>query len=172
MESEFAEIDAMKSILLALEPLDETSRTRVLRWAGDKFGVSPSAIKPRTLMQDGDRETQFSQPATNQFESAAELLASSGAETDTEKALVIGYWFQVVLNQSDIESQAINTELKHIGYGVGNITRALDSLVSTRPQLVIQLRKAGSSKQARKKFKLTAEGIRRVNEMLSAPEGA
>jgi DNA-binding PadR family transcriptional regulator len=61
--------------------------------------------------------------------------------------------------------------LKHIGYGVVNITDALNQLISDRPSFVIQLTKSGSSKQARKTYKITDAGMRRVSEMLGAEGG-
>lgn len=166
----FAELDAMKCVAEALEPLDDTSRSRVIRWAADRYEVKLSGTVAKRsassspFMADEEQHTE----STTAFDSAAELLAAAGAKTDTDKALVIGYWFQEVLNQSDLESQAINTELKHIGHGVGNITRALGNLMNQKPQLAIQLRKAGSSRQARKKYKLTAEGVKKVASMITA----
>jgi predicted transcriptional regulator len=35
-----------------------------------------------------------------------------------------------------------------------------------KPQLAIQLKKSGNAKQARKKYKVTKEGIKKVEEML------
>ena len=49
-----------------------------------------------------------------------------------------------------------------------NITSALDDLIEVRPQLVIQLAKAGTSKQARKRYKVTVAGAKKVQE-LSGP---
>jgi hypothetical protein len=38
------------------------------------------------------------------------------------------------------------------------LTAALDELKAARPAFAIQLRKSGSSQQARKKYKITAAG--------------
>ena len=57
-------------------------------------------------------------------------------------------------------------ELKNLGHGVGNVTRAFSALITQRPQPVVQTRKSGSSKQARKRYKLTTVGINRVEEMV------
>jgi hypothetical protein len=48
-----------------------------------------------------------------------------------------------------------------------NITSALDDLIEVRPQLVIQLAKAGTSKQARKRYKVTVAGAKKVQELLA-----
>jgi len=55
---------------------------------------------------------------------------------------------------------------------VENITVALGALVDDTPRLVIQTHKAGKTKQARKKYKLTAEGIKRIKQMLTGNSGS
>ena len=47
-----------------------------------------------------------------------------------------------------------------------NITSALDDLIEVRPQLVIQLAKAGTSKQARER-QVTVAGVKKVQELLA-----
>jgi hypothetical protein len=165
----FAELEAMKIVASAIEGVANSEiRGRVLRWACERFGVTVSPkLRPRTEDGAAPGSENREQESPSEYESAAELLALSGAETDTDKTLVIGYWFQRIQNQGDLESQTLNTELKHLGHGVANITRALDNLMKQKPQLVIQLRKSGISKQARKKYKITAAGITRVQQMLS-----
>jgi hypothetical protein len=87
-----------------------------------------------------------------------------------EKVLVVAYWFQVIQGQDDWDSFAINTELKHLGHPSTNITRDLDSLMNRAPRLVLQVRKDGTTKQARKRYKLTREGVRAVEKLLGAAE--
>ena len=166
------ELDAMRSVGEALAGLDEESRTRVLRWAVDIYGVSVNFGKGKSKgSSDGQgqsgAEEQRDDVVADDFESAAELLAMASPSTDVERVLVVGYWFQQLQGQEDLDSQTINTELKHQGHGVSNITKAFGGLISQKPQLVIQLRKSGNSKQARKKYKLTTAGIKRVNSMLA-----
>jgi DNA-binding PadR family transcriptional regulator len=40
-----------------------------------------------------------------------------------------------------------------------------------KPQLVVQLKKSGSTQQARKQYKVTEAGKAAVQRMLQAPEG-
>ena len=167
-DDSFAELDAMKAVATAVEKVaGAEARGRVLRWACERYGVV-GIHKARSRSDVASASASKSEDPRDQpeYESAAELLALSGADTDTDKTLVVGYWFQRIQNQEDLESQTLNTELKHLGHGVGNITRALDNLMKQKPQLVIQLRKAGISKQARKKYKITHAGILRVQQML------
>jgi hypothetical protein len=101
------------------------------------------------------------------YGSLAELYHAADPKNEAEKGLVAGTWFQVVEGMDGLDSQTINSALKDLGYGVGNITRAFDVLISQRPALMIQLRKAGTTKQARKQFKVTDAGVKKVLQMLT-----
>lgn len=162
------EIDAMKAIAAALEPLEKEAQGRVLRWAGERYSVAmPKGSGAGKAGNDGRLSPAEEDEPQREFDTAADLLAEAQASSEADRALVIGYWFQVILGQSDIEAQAVNTELKHQGHGLSNVTRAFDSLMHQRPQPVIQVRKTGTSRQARKKYKLTTVGVQRVRRMLS-----
>jgi hypothetical protein len=47
-----------------------------------------------------------------------------------------------------------------------NITAALDDLKEVQPQLVLQLKKSGKSRQARKTYKISVAGVQRDKEMI------
>jgi hypothetical protein len=121
-----------------------------------------------TGSQSGTGDSSREGQEIPQFEGLAELFAAANPKTEPDKALVTGYWFQVVRNEADLTGQSLNEELKHLGHGVLNITKALTSLMKRKPQLVIQIRKSGTSKQARKKYKLTDSGRREVERMLTS----
>ena len=54
-----------------------------------------------------------------------------------------------------------------MGHRVTNITVAINSLMNRKPQLMIQTRKEGTSQQAHKKYKVSAEGLNAVKKMIS-----
>jgi len=165
-----SEIDAMKAVADALKNLQKDAVGRVLRWAAEVHHISPQNA-PQAVSQNRSVSAPTAEMATakgpTEFDDLAEFYSAIGPSSDAEKALVVGYWIQFREGQPDLETQSVNTELKHLGYGIGNITRAFDTLTKTRPQLVIQTRKSGTSQQARKKFKLTFEGKRQVESMLA-----
>ena len=109
-------------------------------------------------------------PGGRTFLNLADLWDTAQAETGLDRVLVVAYWFQVVQQQDDWDSFAVNTELKHLGHPSTNITRDLDSLMKRSPRLVLQVRKDGTTRQARKRYKLTREGMRVVEKMMSAAE--
>jgi Transcriptional regulator PadR-like family len=160
------EVNAMAAIEAAFADLDEDAKGRVLRWAADRFGLvtllnaqkTPSAIHNVTL------------PPKSSFEATelADLYSTAAPTTESEKALVVAYWLQFIKGQTDLESQQINSELKQLGHGIANITKALETLKDRKPQLIVQTRKEGTTQQARKKYRITDEGRKAVQHMLSS----
>jgi hypothetical protein len=154
----------MREMTKVLEDLGEPAAGRVIRWLADRFRVEVSSAEVRP--DDADITGGRVPPAD-----FAELFATTKPVTGQEKALVAGYWFQVIQGQSDLDSQTLNTELKNLGYGLKNVTKAFSDLQSQRPQLVLQVRKEGRTAQARKRYRLTAAGVSRVREMMSGERG-
>ncbi len=162
--SEFDELDAMKKIATALEPLDDAARARALQWASARFRNSKSVISFDQSPSHGP-EMASGPSASNEYGSFAELFDAANPITERDKALVAAYWTQVCENVSAFPAQSLNTLLKDLGHGIGNITEALTALKNEKPALVLQLKKAGTTQQARKTYKLTLEGAKRVAAM-------
>lgn len=158
------ELEAMTTIAEALDSLkaDEKSITRVLRWARERYvgSLEPEALTLRAGMTHAE---------TGEYEDVAALYTAAAPRTEPERALVVGYWFQVHQGMKDFDSQRVNAELKNMGHGVGNITEAFSRLIGRKPQYVIQTRKSGTARQARKLYRVTNEGIKRVKTMLAGP---
>ena len=160
------EVNAMGSVLKALDGIEPEAQERVLRWASGRFGVGFGMADKKDQAAD--------MPATDeeekQFADFPSLHDAAGPKTDPERALVAGYWFQEIQGQSDLEAQALNTALKNLGHHISNITDALSSLKGRKPALVIQTQKMGAAKQARKKYKLTTAGVKAVKTMLTVSQ--
>jgi hypothetical protein len=159
------EIKAMSSVAAALTPLDDDARNRVLQWAASRYGGRAQALALGALSLPG--AGGLPPGNTSEFETFAELFEAARPSTEREKGLVAAYWTQICQSQSSFASQSLNDALKDLGHGVGNITDALTALKEERPALLLQLKKSGSSKQARKTYKLTQEGVRRVHAMIA-----
>ncbi|WP_291048610.1 hypothetical protein [Hyphomonas sp.] len=160
------ELEAMKIAHDALAELDEDSRARVIHWLAAKYCSSPAEPPPQS--QSGLRggpETVPHPSGTSRHNTFAEFLAVTGAESDADRALVAAYWLQEVLSEEAVDTQSANTLLKDTGYPIGNVTRAFDRLKSMKPCPVVQTRKTGSTKQARKLYKVSAHGISTVKKM-------
>ena len=167
-----AELTAMTEIAKALQPLDSEAVRRVLIWAADRFNTTVSLGAAELAGKNSENDTNNSpnNDSHDVFEDVADLFAAANPRNDPQKALLVAYWFQKLIGQPDFESATVNKELKHLGHGVSNITAALSSLMSRKPQLVIQTKKSGSSQQARKRYKLTNEGVKQVERMIEGEE--
>jgi hypothetical protein len=175
--SPLKELDAMRGVAAALSSLDAGGIGRVLRWAAEAFGSAPAPFAPTAVLPSAPklsyegRTTDSQVPtgsALTSFASIADLYAAAQPRSDADKALVVGYWIQILQGAQDFDSQSVNAELKHLGHGVGNITQAFGSLMTRKPQFVIQTRKTGTTQQARKRFKVTLAGQQAVERMIKA----
>lgn len=165
------EVAAISQVNQALTPLEPEVQQRVLRWAAERFNVTLArqAKPPARPDQDARQGNGESAGESNQtFADFATLYDAANPQTDAERALVAGYWLQQSNGGQDWDSQSANKQLKNLGHGLSNVTTSLTELMERRPRLVMQTRKEGSSKQARKKYKLTTEGTRKVNQMIGA----
>jgi hypothetical protein len=157
------ETKAIAEIAATLGGLDdEDQRGRVVRYIAERFNVEGGKLMAKKT-QAGALELRDE----GQFSDFATLYNACGPNTDALRALVAGYWLQICQSAQGFDGQSANTELKNLGHGVKNITAALSALKDQKPVLVLQVKKSGKTKQARKLYKLTAEGINRVRAMIS-----
>jgi len=163
------EIKAIGSIAGIIEGLQEDQRGRVIRYILERFNIAGTSKGVKMPVGSSQADSQVETPAD--FEDFASLVDASHPETDTMRALVAGYWLQVCKGSPSFDAQSANTELKHLGHPSSNITSALGSLINQKPALVLQLRKSGNTKQARKSYKVTESGVRKVREMMSGTGG-
>lgn len=161
------EVRAMAEISAALAGLEDDARVRVLRWADDKFGVRPvqsSAAVPASSEKSATEADGVEQHA---FEHFHELYEVAHPESGLDRVLVAAYWFQVIQGEATLDGFSLNKELKHIGHASSNITRDLKNLMERSPALMMKVRKAGSTRQARNQYRLTRAGIQAVEEMVA-----
>ena len=162
------ELEAMKQVAEALQGLEDDAIRRVLTWVSDHFSIKNNKIDtppPKDNMVENTTQVEDVENSDT-FEDVAELYAAAQPSSDAEKALVVAYWLHFHEGASSIDTQSVNTRLKHMGHGISNVTRAFENLKKTKPQLIIQLRKSGTSQQARKSFKITIEGKKYVEQLL------
>ena len=156
------EIQAMNKILEALSNLDEIARERVLRWAADRYAVSSGT--PTGIERAEDQNNEI---GSTEFGYFSELFDAADPSTEWEKVLVASYWFQEIEGYSEVEAFTVNKALKQLGHGIGNVTREFARAQAEKPSFIFQVKKKGSTKQARKKYKVTDAGIRKVKNMIS-----
>jgi hypothetical protein len=165
------ELKALTKITEALADLDEDQRRNVLLYIRSRYGES----SPRANFARGSESSAAGThelPNPEEYSDIGDFFDATDPQTEAERVLVGAYWVQVVEDRDDFESFQVNKHLKNLGHPVSNITRAFDSMMTQSPRLVIQTQKSGKSKQARKRYKITREGMKRVRSMLSESNGA
>lgn len=167
------EFVTMQTVYNALEPLPPDARQRVMDYINSRLEISTSP--GRTSSNSGQEPDKGNQDSTNvveevdtkKFDTIADLYDAFQPKSQADKALVAGYWKQVLEGNKDFDAQSANTLLKDLGYGISNITNAIEGLKTQTPALVIQTKKSGSSQQARKTYKVTDAGKKYVESMIS-----
>lgn len=185
------EIEAMASIANALAALDdESARSRILRWAADKYGVplTPSGTQSTATRQvqltggadervddvedqlNGSSATSGNSAANckTRFQHFAELFNAVNPRTEVEKAITAGFWVQECRGQATWQAYELNKELKNLGHYISHITTALAGGMETKPATVLQIKKAGTSRQGRKTYKLSTHGLNLVRSRIAS----
>jgi hypothetical protein len=163
-----AELKAMQAMVEALEGVEEGARARVLSWVAKRYGISLDTQKDSS---SGGASRAENSGGDVHYASFSDLFDAASPKTENESVLVGAFWFQQLQGNADFNSQQINDELKNLGHAVSNVTRTFDRLRETKPALALQIQKSGKSKQARKRYRLTAAGIKEVVRMLAGERG-
>jgi hypothetical protein len=153
------ELVAMAKVAEALGPLAADAQKRVVSWAANRYGAVPVSVPPIA-------------PATQarsgvDYEEFVDLFHDVNPRTDAGRALVASYWFQVVQGRGALRAQELNDALKDLGHRLPNVTDALSKLEDRRPALLRQVSKSGRSRQSRKTYRLTQEGVAEVKRLLA-----
>ena len=154
------EARALGRVVDAVDGLDARAVQRVLEWAWKRFVDAEVREPARTRAAP---PVQSSAPID-----LADLYVAARPATDADKVLVVAYWHHVSTGKENLDAQTIHRDLKDLGHGVSNVTRACSALIGERPQLMMQVRKAGSTRQARKQYRLTAAGLQRVRDKVAS----
>jgi len=171
-----AEFAAMQGVYTTLVSLEAAAQQRVLDYVVNRLGLAAQS-RPHVRVEaragtadESDHEDDSEEAAVvrgaSAYGSLAELSDAAQPKSQSDKALVCGYWLQVCQGADNFDAFSVNKELKNLGEGVPNITSALDTLKAQKPALALQLKKAGKSRQARKTYKITVAGVKAVEAMI------
>jgi hypothetical protein len=164
LDDEMAAIATIANIANGLAP---EVRERVIRYVADRFEIRIGSGRRTSDSLTAATSQETSESAGKEFAEFAALFDACNPKTDSQRALAAAFWLQICQGGANFDSQAANTELKHLGHGVANITRALDPLIQQKPALILQIRKSGNTRQARKLYKITEAGIRKVRALIA-----
>jgi len=178
------ELQAMSQVNAALKVLSNDERYRVMQWAANKYlkttvplkfagPIVPTEITPPAALDIGvvtsdDADDDKEHDETPTYDTFAEMLDASGADTDSERFLVAAYWLQITNERGDWKSFDINKLLKDTGNQIATISNAVRDVTKkskAKPAMVVQVSKS-AAKGGSKVLKLTTEGIKKVKTML------
>jgi hypothetical protein len=166
MSSGDRELAAMTAIASAMDGLEEPAVARVLRWAADRFG-QPELFAPGGAGGAGAGGGHNADLEPRSYADIYALFDGVSAKSDADRALLAGYWFQVVQNGPSFTGAQVNDALRQMGIGASNITKVFDRLIGRKPALVQQVSKSGRAAQARKQYRMTTAGIAEARKLLS-----
>lgn len=184
------EIEAIAKCHDLFKVLEDDSKVRVLQWLISKFELNPhsttswrtksdeatsiESFKPlpesdNTISSNGNGQEKSTSDVMviEDFNDIAEMYAAASPNKDWEKLLVVATYLQVKNDLQEITGFEVNKELKHLGHGISSISHVFDICIGRKPQLILQKRKEGKTRQAKKKYKVTGEGIKLVNSMIA-----
>jgi hypothetical protein len=169
-----AELNATRTVYETLKSLDGEAQKRVLDHVSGLLDVKRDARRQVVRQQDpsngeqqDDADIQREEKTAPKYSTFAEVFDAAGPETQSQKALIAGYWLQVCRGAADFDGFSANKEMKQLGHGLQNITVAIEALKNEKPALALQIGKSGKSRQSRKTYKLTVAGIKSVEEMIN-----
>jgi hypothetical protein len=87
------------------------------------------------------------------------LFLAAEIKSVGSRILLAASYLQEKNGFEEMSSYDINSRLKKLGYGVSNITTAINTLLNKKIPLMMQTKKEGTSKQAKRKFKVTEAGL-------------
>lgn len=161
-----SELAAMKVIGETLAPLDDEMRGRVIQWTLSRF---PTELKVADTHQELPNNEAPSVDSAVTYDTFAEMLVASSADSRPENALMAAYWTQVIQGNETWKTFQVSKLLVDTGNGDVNLSRALDALIKTKPQQLVQTGRPNTSKgKGNKSFKLTFAGISAAKQLLGA----
>lgn len=164
------EFAALNTVYDALKPLSPEAQNRVLGHVAEVLGLATPKSKMKQspkASEQADEEDDAAPTVTTSYKTFGEFFNAADPQTTADKALVAGYWLQVCQGAESFDGQSANKELTHLGHKIANITNAISALNAQKPSLAIQLKKSGSSQQARKTYKITTAGEAAVKAMIN-----
>jgi hypothetical protein len=174
------ELHAMGLVFGALKNLDNDQQRRVLRWVKDRLEspeptgiVSTDADTPDDMPIHMIANSQDSEPKIPEqkdirhYDTVMDLFSDATAKKSTSKVLLMASYLQERHSFKEITSYEINFRLKRIGHKVTNISSLINSLLNRRPHLLIQVGADTHKKQARRKFRVTEDGLKEARSFLN-----
>lgn len=174
-------LDEINAAISSYDPILKERARDILLERAFQGGSTPAATASEPAAEEATEEPVKRRPGRpkgsgtgprRQVQQVGALVEQWRPETMAERALLGAYVLSKGRPDRTVTSQAINAELKRNGLPVPNITRAIESNLRSRPPLMTQKKKMGTTRQARKQYAITQEGVDLVDARLRAAGAA
>ena len=174
-------LDEINAAISSYDPILKERARDILLERAFQGGSTPAATASEPAAEAAAEEPVKRRPGRpkgsgtgprRQVQQVGALVEQWRPETMAERALLGAYVLSKGRPDRTVTSQAINAELKRNGLPVPNITRAIESNLRSRPPLMTQKKKMGTTRQARKQYAITQEGVDHVEARLRAAGAA
>lgn len=160
-------LDEINTAISSYDPvLKEKARDILLERAFGSAQSPPPSTASAAPRPRGRPRADGSSGGREDAGDLASLLTRWSPTTMSDKALLGAYYLTRARGEDTVTSQAINTELKRNGLAISNITRAIEANMRPDRPLMVQEKKMGSTKQARKQYRITPAGVETVERKL------
>jgi len=174
------EIGAINTCYEILNGLPAPARKRVVNWLAERFGSATEQSSTTTKENEparaeaegngaGEVEAGKSLADEDSSQEFATAFSKAKPKTAADKVLFTAWYLSEKMGVKDLTSLRINKMLTHLGHKPTNASAEVRRLIAGKPALMIQMRKQGKSKQARKLLRVSEEGKEAARKMLEAP---
>lgn len=184
------EVQAMNEALKVFAGLDHNQRKRIVDWLSARFYLTE--LKPPEAAEAPEADAEPVEavevveteaavvveeapvvevppaPPKDDFESyetLKEVINASSAKKVVDRILLAAAFLQETNAVKELTSYQINSRLKKAGFGIPNISIALNRLLDKVPQ-VLTAKREGTTKQARRRFTVTEDGVEVAKKFL------
>jgi hypothetical protein len=169
-----AELKAMTTCFEVVSALPVDAQKRVISWLTGRFG-SPQEHKTSALNDEKNASRKESHETKTTAETEghsssdfAELFSKANPKTAADKVLFAAWFISEKMGQKEFKSLTINGMLTPLGHKPASVSVEVARLVAAKPALMLQTRKEGKAKQARKLLKISEAGKVAAKKMLEA----
>jgi ribosomal protein L23 len=157
-------LDEINAAVSSYDPvMKEQARDILMKRA---FGVASMPRESAVPLADAS-SSKGEEADQVQFNS---LIEKWSPTTQADWALLGAYYFQRIVGQQNVTGLQVNKELKQHGYGVTNVTDCFTINMDADPARMLQTKKSGKSKQAKKLYLVTTAGIKYVEDRLNGTQ--
>lgn len=171
-------IDVLLTCHEALGTLAVEDKKWVIAQLSSRIGApAKSVVPPKTTvaktsepLDDGGDETGTTSLADSNNGDFAELFSKANPKTEDKKVLFASWLLFGRNSVQDFKGVEVGKKLKDTGHAVNNLSVSFGRLMKLKPQLVVQVGRGGNAKQSRKSYRLTSEGCKAAEKMLTSPD--